>query len=665
MIRGLFLNVFNQGIAASYLIIAVIFARALLKKAPKSVYCVLWLLVGIRLILPFSFVSAFSLIPSGAEVRGNITEFMGHDTTDTGDRTALSAAPSNGAGYIDEEMIRAIGNNNSSPESGNRPFIYFSIAAVIWFVGVGIMLLYLAISWVRISRKVRFAIPAEQGGIKYYQCEEIASPFLFGFLKTRIYAPAGLGAEELSYVLKHETVHRQRKDYLIKPIGYVILAVYWFNPFVWAAYILLCRDIELACDERVIKELGGEHKKEYALALLSCSVNHRAIAACPVAFGETGVKNRVKNVLNYKKPTFWIIALTVAVIVVVMVCFMTEKVETDIVQNDSGAHFVMVNPANSQGTKKSPVVSRPQPDDILDEETEQLTERIAELEAAIKEYQEEIAMQEGIAVHQREQLEQQIAVLEAEKKAIYEQINVQNTNETEADYNAYVKQWAEAFCDRDGKTIVALTDERLQSELISWGVNDNNEPYAAFGWSSPWPWGSEGEPKNYRILSVTDKGAVILYYAWVSDPHVTVWREELSYTMQQGVFRVTAQNIQFLEGICVAEEFYNAYPDGVIDDTMMDYYAYNQAGEALNENSKDPSMVSSAYAGLDKPDTAAIRLLNILQNENKVTADVEFLNEEQTEAVVTFTFLENASTAKVRMIKPYGEDSIWLPQTYR
>lgn len=372
MIRGLFLDAFNQGIAASYLIIAVIIARVLLKKAPKSVYCVLWLLVGIRLIMPFSFVSAFSLIPSGAQVRGNITQFMGNDTTEEGYRTVLDMASSDNAEYINEEMIRAIGNKNESAESVNRPFVYFSIAAVIWIVGIGIMLMYLMMSWFRIAKRVRFAIPDEWEGGRYYRCEEIDSPFLFGFFKTRIYVPSGLCGEDLSYVLKHETVHRQRRDYLIKPIGYLLLTIYWFNPFVWAAYILLCRDVELACDERVIRELGGEYKKEYAHALLSCSVNHRTIAACPVAFGETSVKGRVKNVLNYKKPTFWVMVAAVAACVIIAVCFMTKKVEVDTGQTGSGSQFVMVNPADSQGTQTGSAVSGQQSGDVLNEEIDNI-----------------------------------------------------------------------------------------------------------------------------------------------------------------------------------------------------------------------------------------------------------------------------------------------------
>lgn len=638
MIRGLFLSVVNQGIAAGYLIAAVIVARFLLKKAPKSVCCLLWLLVGIRLVMPFSVVSVFSLIPSGYGVSGNIAEIAGQGMTErNGSPNISDTTPSFDMGNINEEMIWASGMDNASEESVNKPYVYFSIASVIWLAGIGAMLLYFVISWLRLANRVRFAIPAKREGIKYYQCEKIDSPFLFGFFKTRIYVPSGLNVEDLGYVLKHEAVHRQRRDYLIKPIGYVLLAVYWFNPFVWAAYILLCRDIELACDERVIKELGEERKKEYALALLSCSVNHRIIAACPVAFGETGVKGRVKNVLRYKKPTFWVIAATVTVVAVVAVCFMTERVETDAAENSSGSkQFVMVNEAGSMNAKTQTA-------------------------------QNAVRNLGGI---------ENIPLIDT-NEAVFPSENVigdtgMHSAVTEHDYYDesdcadYLEQWAEAFCSRDGKTIAALSDVSIRSELsdslaLSWGMDDNHVRYTTFGWSSPWPW--DGDEKNYRILSASDGEAVILYYAWVSDPHVWTWREELSYTIQDGKFKVTAENTEFFTAICVAEEFYNAYPDGVINGTMMDYYAYNQAGEVLNKNAKNPDMAAGAYTGLDAPDTAAIKLLNILQNENKIATDVEYLNEEQTEAVVTFTFLENASTAKIRMIKPYGADSIWLPQT--
>ncbi len=632
MIRGMFLDVLNQGIAAGYLIVAVILARILLKKAPKSVSCFLWLLVGLRLVMPFSFVSSFSLIPSGAEVRGNLTKIMEQNAAGHKELVPSDMMPSGNTDYIDEELIRAIGNNDNSPESVNRPYVFFSIAAGIWLLGMGVMFLYLLISWFRIARKVRLAVPEELYGIKYYRSEAIDSPFLFGLFRARIYVPYGVEAEDLGYVLKHETIHRQRKDYLAKPIGYLLLTVYWFHPLVWAAYFLLCKDIELACDERVIRELGGEHKKEYALALLSYSVNHGTIAACPVAFGETGVKGRVKNVLSYKKPTFWVVAAAAMVIAIVAVCFMTQKVESGVAQSGNGSKTVLLTNEAGNSNANTQTVQN-----VVQNATRNLG---------------------GI---------ENIQITDADER------NEDATHHyyQPPEYFEGVVQWAKAFCNRDGKTLLELTDENgalreaLSDSLnLSWGGDDNNEPYASFGWSSPWPLGGGDELGNCWILSASDKEAVILYYAWVSDPHITVWREELSYTMEDGAFKVTSEHIQFLDGICVAEDFYKAYPDGMIDGSMMDYYAYNQCGESLNDNAKNPDMAQHAYAGLDAPDTAAIKLLNILNNENKVRTDVEYLNEEQTQAVVTFTFMENASTAKVRMIKPYGENSIWLPQTY-
>ena len=334
----------------------------------------------------------------------------------------------------------------------------------------------------------------------------------------------------------------------------------------------------------------------------------------------------MKNVLCYKKPTFWVIAAAFTVIAVVTLCFMTEKTEADAAQNGNRSNqFIMVNEADHAKMQTAQTMLRQSGEEIINTE-------IKDMGDAQDRTQAEVTAHSYFS------------------------------NEGE-----YVKQWAEAFCSRDGQTIIELTEENLREELsdtlgLSWGVDDNNKPYAAFGWSSPWPWG--GDENNYRILSASEDKAVILYYAWVSDPHVTVWREELSYTVQDGKFQVTSQQLQFLDGICIADEFYAAYPDGVINGTMLDYYAYNEAGETLNSNAKNTDMALSGYAELDQPDTAAISLLNILRNENKVTVNVEYTNAQETQAVVTFAFLEDASTAKVRMIKPYGEDSIWLPQTY-
>lgn len=315
----IFLNILNLSITANYMIAAVILARFLLKKVPKSVCCFLWFLVGLRLVIPFSIESVFSLVPNQAaiEIKSEIESENPIYMPSQQDTTYIVDFPSPVSENIAHNQVKAQDQTTS----------YISIVSRIWVVGIALLALYLFISWYRLKSSVRTAIPCMYKDIKYYQCDNISSPFLFGFVNPKIYVPSDLSASSLEYVLKHELAHKRRRDYMIKPIGYLLLTVYWFNPFVWAAYLLLCRDIELACDERVIKELGTDCRKDYSQALLSCSVSRKTIAACPVAFGEVGVKQRIKNVLNYRKPTFWVLIAAAMVCIVIVVCFMTQKTQ--------------------------------------------------------------------------------------------------------------------------------------------------------------------------------------------------------------------------------------------------------------------------------------------------------------------------------------------------
>ncbi|MDE7476894.1 MAG: M56 family metallopeptidase, partial [Lachnospiraceae bacterium] len=207
------------------------------------------------------------------------------------------------------------------------------VCSKVWPFGLICMLGYMLISWLRIKNRIKTSVPIhvslDCGTVKVYQSDLIESPFLFGIISPRIYIPSPIADKELPYVIIHEMTHKKKKDYLIKPIGFLLLSVYWFNPFVWIAYIMLCKDIELICDEQVIKKLGASCKKEYSQALLNSAVNRRMIAACPVAFGEVSVKERVKNVLNYKKPAFWVLVAAVLACIIVPVCFMTQKKAKD------------------------------------------------------------------------------------------------------------------------------------------------------------------------------------------------------------------------------------------------------------------------------------------------------------------------------------------------
>ncbi len=307
---AILIKLVNMSITASWLIIAVILLRAVLKKAPRGMICVLWALVGMRLICPFSLESAVSLIPSAQTIPEDFA-------------TSKFPVIDSGITVVDRLTNTVIEENVGSlaerPRKPMEPLV--EIVTVIWLVGVIGMLLYSMVSVWSLRRKVRVSMPLAG---RIFLCDEIDSPFILGMIRPRIYLPTGLSEEEYSCVLAHEEMHLRRKDHCWKPIGFVLLSVYWFNPLIWIAYVLLCRDIEMACDERVIKTMDKQAKKNYSEALLSCSVHRRTIMACPLAFGEVGVKSRIKTVLNYKKPAFWVIAVALIASVAVGVCFLTN-----------------------------------------------------------------------------------------------------------------------------------------------------------------------------------------------------------------------------------------------------------------------------------------------------------------------------------------------------
>ncbi len=320
---AVFLKLLNMSINASWLVLAVLVLRLLLKKAPKWVSVLMWAMVALRLVCPFSLESGFSLIPNPETVPQSIV-YAEVPTIQTGIPAINSA-------------VNPVISQNLAPTPGVsvNPMQALTVAAMaVWLVGVVVMLLYALVSYLRIHKKVGEAALL-QGNV--WLCDRVASPFILGVFRPRIFVPSSMGEGDMSYVLAHEKAHLRRKDHWWKPLGFLLLAVYWFNPLLWLAYILLCRDIELACDEKVIKELGQESKKPYAEALINCSVSRKSIAACPLAFGEVGVKNRIKSVLNYKKPGFWICLLAVLTCIALVVGFLTDP---SIARDDAFKVFV-------------------------------------------------------------------------------------------------------------------------------------------------------------------------------------------------------------------------------------------------------------------------------------------------------------------------------------
>lgn len=305
-----FLNSVNLSITAGWIVLGILVFRPIFKRAPKWINCALWLLVGIRLVFPFSIESALSLIPSAETLPPSMVESPSFDIN-TGFN--MIDAPVND--YLGDHYFEGV------TVPANNAFNITKLFAIVWIVGVIAMLFYTAVSYLRLRNRMRTATVLQKN---IRQSEFVSSPFVLGIIKPTIYLPYNMDETDMEHVIAHETAHIERRDHLIKPIGFLILAFYWFNPLLWLAYVLLCRDIELACDEKVIKKLNQDERKAYSNALLTCSIKRRSISACPLAFGEVSVKERVKSVLSYKKPAFWIILVALIASAVLCVCFLTN-----------------------------------------------------------------------------------------------------------------------------------------------------------------------------------------------------------------------------------------------------------------------------------------------------------------------------------------------------
>ena len=314
--EDVFVKILNMSITASYFVVALIILRAVFRKIPKWLSCALWGLVGLRLILPFSFESILSLVPSVQTIPSDI---------------AMSKNPQISSGIpAFNSVINPIISESFTPEpsySVNPLQVVSFVLAVIWLAGIAGMLIYTLVSYIILRRKTNESIKNNDGT---YICDVITSPFILGIIKPKIYIPSQVTEEDKRLIIAHERAHIKRLDHLWKPLGFLLLSVYWFNPLMWIAYIFLCRDIEAACDERVLKNGGTDIKKSYSEALINCSAPKRLVTACPLAFGETGVKQRIKNVLSYKKPALWIIIIALIVSIILSVCFMTDPAGTGI-----------------------------------------------------------------------------------------------------------------------------------------------------------------------------------------------------------------------------------------------------------------------------------------------------------------------------------------------
>ncbi len=344
---GVFLRILDIGIAASYLIGVIFFLRLLLKKVPRTFFYILWCIVGIRLMVSVEITGSFSLVPdTGIEAYSETIVNSDKNNAAIEDNAVNEASVNNSgavnnAGVTDNsDIVNNSGSvNNADNNAGNenlhndfagktdtRGSSLVKVIAIVWAFGVAIMVAYLCISSLLLKRRLAQAVPLREN---IYQSDRIESSFVFGMFRPSIYLPFSLGEEDMEYVIAHEKMHIRHRDYIVKIISFLVLSVYWFLPTVWIAWVLFCRDMEAFCDESVIRALWQEEKKNYATALLNCARKKEKLPVCPVAFGGAGLKVRIKNVLNYKKASFWVVTMLALVAVIVVVCFVPSSQKHD------------------------------------------------------------------------------------------------------------------------------------------------------------------------------------------------------------------------------------------------------------------------------------------------------------------------------------------------
>lgn len=319
--EAIFLTVLNMSLTASWILLALFLLRFLLRRAPRWLFCLLWIPVALRLALPFTVESVLSLLPSGEPIPqeiliANIPEV----------HTGIDAVNAVVNPFIAQELAP------STKADVTPAQVIALVAAILWIAGIFLLLAHALIGYLRLARRVQISAPLEDSGKisdpRIRICDGIDTPFILGIFRPRIYLPSAMDATATSHVIAHEKAHLARLDHWWKPLGYLLLTLHWFNPLVWIAYILFCRDLETACDEKVIGKMNGEEKAAYSEALLSCSLPKMRITACPLAFGEVGVKGRIKSILHYKKPTVWVIGAVVIAAAVLVVGFWTNPVES-------------------------------------------------------------------------------------------------------------------------------------------------------------------------------------------------------------------------------------------------------------------------------------------------------------------------------------------------
>jgi beta-lactamase regulating signal transducer with metallopeptidase domain len=668
--------ILNIQLQFSMAVLLVLLLRQGMKRMPKIYSYLLWVLVFARLLVPFSIESSLAVMPQAEtikaqleslQVQGRFGSFFAENSKEnTGaqkndvaqqadvagdaalsgmenERTGAAATVSDlknawtGADATASAMENALSDTGqheySQDSAGNgsgnfatekvsdRVSGQISVGAafriggvVLWLLGVLSIFAYNLVAYIRLYQQVMDARELEKG---VYKSKKIRTPFTLGLLHHRIYLPESLSEAEQAYIICHERVHIRRKDNWVKLTAFLLATICWVNPLVWVAFHFMEQDMEMSCDEAVIRSMGTETKRSYSQSLLDFASGDRYHAFMPLGFGEISVKQRIKNLLIKKNTKRWVQALGVLILLLAAVLFFTRQ------ESGKGKTFLLTN----RSGQSEAVLS-----------TEAVAEQAAEQSAQEVEKQtsEQMSAQE-------EQTEEQQQLSELRYAA---------------EVRAFAGKWAIAFCDGSAETLVEMMTEEVQQHMEEAELLETGSAVSKGG-SDPWPLYGEVTQFELEPSSEQEKGmghAVILYYAWTQEPHMAVWREELTIGEDaDGTIKATEEQLRYLNAICSKEEMQLAYPDGDIGNAMN--YANNAWGETLNRNAQTSS--SMAYRDLFEPDGAAACLLNLLDNPNKVELTVE--EEEEQVAVVKIHFFEDGETVWVSMLRPWGTDGIWIP----
>lgn len=579
-----------MSLIASIVIIALILLRPLLKKLPRIFSYVLWGIVLFRLLCPVSFDSSISIFQlAGTPFVTALLQPPLSEVEVVSEETFEYVITEETVVLPDEKVTQTMANGEMIEESRDyQPMevtktpVWKWFFSIIWIIGVGAILGYGVYSYISLKKELTGVVREEDGS---YSCDNIKTAFVMGFLFPKVYIPSDLEKSKKRFVLLHEQTHMRRGDSIFRLLAYMALAIHWFNPFVWIAFHLSEVDMELSCDEAVMKITKEDIRKEYAATLLEIASGKHILFSGLPAFGENRTKERIQAVVNYKKRSMVILVIGCGV-VVALVLVLASNPKYLLVKETDETHYVKGEDAAKE-------------DEI------------------------------------------------AKRKAFAE---------------SKIEEWAKAFCNRDGDTILAMSTPEARKILEENMLLEKGAGGTTFGWSSPWPL----METDYSIRNLEENTATILYYARTSDPHITVWAEHLEFEMSENFetkddFKITKSEILYLNSIQNVTEFLLAY-EGGIDNTPMDYLT-NGLGEALNQNAKQ-NKDSEWYKNLFSSETAAVSLLN-LDSENVVVDESEGNTED--EVILTLHFKDEGKESVlqgIKMIRPFGKDGIWIPQNY-